>query len=194
MIPPVLQHMRALGYAVFTKGDYNLNLFGVRSWSRDSNKFDDYLGCAYKKQGMWKVEWWEATTDPGQRLLAKPINKKGAAILCPGQYRGAYKIDLHSGKYKALCQRGGPVWVWRDPDTDNVLDMDDSRKEEGFFGINIHKRLAGEHDLVNGASAGCQVFRYVSSFYRMMRLANRQVEKHGSNSFTYTLLEQWWED
>ena len=194
MLPPVLQHMRSLGYAVFEKGDYNLNLFGVRSCARDSNKFDDYLGCAYKDRGMWRVEWWEATTDPGQRILAKPINKKGAAILCPGQYRGVYKIDLHSGRYKALCQRGGPVWVWRDANKDHVLDMDDGNREEGYFGINIHKRIAGEHDSVNGASAGCQVFRYTSSFYRVMELANRQVRKHGSNSFTYTLLEQWWED
>lgn len=194
MLPPVLRHMLSLGYAVFENGDYNLNLFGVRSLSRDSNEFDDYLGCAYKDNDMWRVEWWEATTDPGQRILAKPINKKGAAILRPGQYRGAYRLGLHSGKYKALCQRGGPVKVWRDPNKDNVLDMDDSNTDEGYFGINIHKRIVGEHDKVNGASAGCQVFRYQDAFERMMYLAHRQVQEHTSKSFTYTLLDQWWEE
>ena len=30
MLPPVLERIRSLGYKVFTSGDYNLNLFGMR--------------------------------------------------------------------------------------------------------------------------------------------------------------------
>jgi hypothetical protein len=37
------------------------------------------------------------------------MNSKGCAILKEGQYKGVYEIDLHNGKYEAICQRLGPV-------------------------------------------------------------------------------------
>jgi len=191
MLPPVLEHMKAQGHAVFEDGDYNLNLFGIRSPSRDSDEFDDAFGCAYKKKGAWIVEYWPITTDPGKKLLEKPINKKGAAILCPGQYRGVYRIDKHSRKYLALCQRDGPVTVYRDDNKDSILDMDESNKQTGMFGINIHKRN-GRGTKVRASSAGCQVFKEVDDFMRLMILASTQVEKRGWDTFTYTLLDQWW--
>jgi hypothetical protein len=190
MLPPILEHMKNLGHRVWRQGDYNLNIFGIRSPSRDSDEFDDLLGCAYKVNGSWVVRYWAATTDPGRNLLENPINKKGAAILVPGQYLGCYKVDLHSGKYRALCQRNGPVQVYRDDNKDNILDMDESNKESGFFGINIHRR-SGTGGKIRGASAGCQVFKLSNDFDELMDLANRQLER-GPNSFSYVLLDQWW--
>lgn len=191
MLPPILEHMKSLGHVVFTTGDYNLNIFGIRGPSRDSDEFDDVLGCAYMVKGGWHVEYWPITTDPGRRLLENPINKKGAAILCPGQYRGAYKIAKHQGKYDALCQKGGPVTVYRDDDKDNILDMDESNKQTGFFGINIHKRY-GHRPKVHASSAGCQVFKNEDDFNRLMWLARNQQANGQGMTFTYTLLDQWW--
>ena len=139
VLPPVLQHMRSLGHEVFTSGAYNLNLFGIRAKGGRINKFDDLLGCAYREadDGPWRVAYWPATTDPGLYWLQHPMNVSGTAILMPGQYRGAYEVGFHLGKYRALVQRR-PVRVWRDNDRDSTMTYgghDDI--DEGLFGINI---------------------------------------------------------
>tara|TARA_Y100000593_G_scaffold83291_1_gene156851 strand:+ start:99 stop:686 length:588 start_codon:yes stop_codon:yes gene_type:complete len=191
MMPPILEKIKSLGYAVFINGDYNLNLFGIRSTNRNSNSFDDLLGCAYKLDGQWKVEYWQATTDPGLYWLNNPTRVSGTAILVPGQYRGVYKIDLHAGKYKALCQRNGKVRVYRDRNKDSVLDMDSDTIASGFFGINIHRSsLSGESEHVERWSAGCQVHKTLVGFNRMMELARKQVSTNMGSTFTYTLLTE----
>jgi len=187
-LPPILQAVEAKGYAVFTNGDYNLNITGIRSPERVANAFDDRLCVTYKLNDMWVTETFEITTDPGSPYLLKPINNYGCAILAPGQWRGCYSIGKHRGLYLALVQ-SGKVKVFRDNDRDNILDMNPETIQEGYFGINIHKR-SGESDTVNGASAGCQVFRYEHEFNRMMYLAGKQVSERGWKTFTYTLLEE----
>ena len=187
-LPPILQLVESQDYAVFTSGDYNLNITGIRSPERVANSFDDRLCVTYKVNGMWVTEPFEITTDPGSPYLLKPINDYGCAVLCPGQYRGAYSIGKHRGQYLALVQTS-KVKVFRDNNRDNVLDMNPESTQEGYFGINIHKR-SGEADSVNGASAGCQVFRYEKEFDRFMYLAGKQVSERGFKTFTYTLLEE----
>jgi len=187
-LPPILQAVQSKGYKVFTDGDYNLNITGIRSPERVANAFDDRLCVTYKLNDMWNTETFEITTDPGSPYLLKPINNYGCAILAPGQWRGCYSIGKHRGQYLALVQTS-KVKVFRDNDRDNILDMDPETIQEGYFGINIHKR-SGESDTVNGASAGCQVFRYEHEFNRMMYLAQKQVSERGWRTFTYTLLEE----
>lgn len=188
MTPFFLKKVESLGYAVFTNGDYNLNIIGIRSPTRVANAFDDELCVVYKLGGVWQCESFEVTTDPGSPYLLKPLaNTKGTAIIAPGQNRGAYRIAKHRGKYDALCQVAGPVTVYRDNNRDNVLDLDESTKQTGMFGINIHKR-DGDSDSVNGASAGCTVFRYSSEFYRFMDLCRSQVSERGFETFSYTVV------
>lgn len=203
ILPPVLAHMKSLGHQVFTSGDYNLNLFGIRSSDLASGTFNDLLGCAYKVNGQWHVRYWEATTDPGLYYRENPMNVSGTAILCPGQYRSVYTIDKHAGKYDALCQRNGPVKVWRDDNRDDVLDIAAAPQSAGYFGINIHAsssnpygetRDRDDNADVGRWSAGCQVHATTTGFREMMDLARKQIETHPtwSKNFTYTLLEQWW--
>ena len=187
-LPPILQAVEAKGYAVFTNGDWNLNITGIRSPQRVANAFDDRLCVTYKVDGIWTTETYEITTDPGSPYLLRPINNYGCAVLCPGQWRGCYTIGKHRGQYLALVQ-SGKVKVYRDNNRDNIIDMDPETVQEGYFGINIHKR-DGTSDTVNGASAGCQVFRYEKEFNRMMWLAGKQVSERGFKTFTYTLLEE----
>jgi hypothetical protein len=170
---------------------YNLNIIGVRKKNNLSNDFDDNINVIYRNdEGEWEVFTAAATTDPGKTSLFKPLNRKGTAILVPGQYRGSHKIDLHAGKYTALRQSGAEVKVWRDDNKDSILDMDDSNIEEGFFGINIHRASKrGETKFVNSYSAGCQVFQGVSDFYEFMNLCEVSASRFG-NKFTYTLLEE----
>lgn len=169
----------------------NLNIIGIRKNTTDSNQFDDNICVIYRNaEKEWEVFCAPATTDPGRTTLVKPVNKKGTAILVPGQYRGSHKIDLHNGMYTALRQSGAPVSVWRDNNRDSTLDFDTSKSEMGFFGINIHRASSkGSTELVNSYSAGCQVLQNADDFYKMMELCEASAEFYG-NKFTYTLLEE----
>lgn len=182
---------KKLGYAFFTNGDYNLNIIGVRNLLGDTiqrDKFDDALLLIYKENGKWVKKIWDATTDPSLKLLKSPSNSQGTAILVPGQYRSTYKIDLHNGKYKALCQRLKPVKVYRDKNKDNVLDMDPKTITSGMFGINIHRASSWYiNDNIGAYSAGCQVFKSYKDFDEFMKIVEKSKAKYG-NSFTYTLV------
>ena len=180
--------LREKGYSFFKSGDYNLNIIGVRNASGDASKFDDFINLIYKVKGKWVWDCYQITTEPGWKILRRPIVEKGTAILVPDQYRGAYKIGLHKG-YPALCQRGKAVKVWRDNDRDSEPDYA-GPEDEGWYGINIHKH-SGPVDRVDtgGSSAGCQVFRSSKDFYKFMDTCEVASDRWG-NSFTYTLIDE----
>ena len=179
------------GYAYFTKGQYNLNIIGVRaSGANITNRFDDVLVLIYKTPtGIWTRQIYQITTDPGRYYMLNPTSRKGTAILVPGQYRATYKIDKHRGKYDALCQREKPVKVYRDGNKNEIYDWNPATLEEGLFGINIHK--AGKlSSRVDTWSAGCQVFASDEDFKYFMNYCKKQVAAGLGNSFTYTLLRE----
>ena len=182
-------------FAFFENSDYNLNIIGVRNSSGDASKFDDYIVVIYKISGEWICDFYPMTTEPGPNILRRPLEEvrhKGTAILVPGQYRSTYKIDWHGSQsrgHTALCQRGGPVKVWRDNNRDQAPDYH-GPEEEGWFGINIHKHRGPPARLnTGGASAGCQVFQSSKDFKEFMKVCDKASKKWG-NSFTYTLLEE----
>lgn len=190
LLPEILRRIKDAGYAVFTRGNYNLNLFGIRHPNRSAGTFNDILGCAYKEDGRWIVRYWTATTDAGLAYREKPLHPDGTAVLVAGQYRGAYKIGLHRGAYEALVQTGAPVKVHRDNNKDKTVDVFGLPIQEGYFGINIHRAsLYGEQVEVGRWSAGCQVFASLRDFRHLVKLAKSQVANGHGNSFTYTLLE-----
>lgn len=178
------------GYAYFTEGAYNLNIIGVRaSGAQITNSFDDILLLIYKTPtGLWARQIYQITTDPGYFYMANPVNRKGTAILVPGQYRGAYEIGIHRGKYQALCQRK-VVKVYRDNNKNKIYDWDPATLDEGLFGINIHKAgLASKR--VDTWSAGCTVFAVDQQFKSFMNYCHKQIEYGHGNKFTYTLLKE----
>ncbi len=182
------------GYAYFTSGAYNLNIIGIRTahGNKVTNKFDDFFVITYKdKRGEWHRHVWPCTTEPGLDLMKKPSNPKGTAILVPGQYRGLWRIDMHNGKYKALCQRTKPCKVYRDGNKDNIYDLMPTKIDTGIFGINMHRASKwGKIENVGQYSAGCQVFQSPKDFTEMMTLAESQVKAGLGNSFTYTLIKE----
>lgn len=180
------------GYAYFTKGDYNVNIIGIRNTKtqRVTNRFDDVLILEYKIDGKPIRHVYDITTDPGIRYVIDPANNKGVAILVPGQYRGVYAIDYHNGKYKALCQRKGPVKVYRDNNKDKVYDCNVNTIDTGWFGINIHRsHELYERATIDGYSAGCQVFDNPNAFDHFMKIIKKSAKLYG-NKFTYTLLTE----
>jgi len=190
----VVSRMRDLGYAVF-EGRDNINIVGIRARQGRPNTFDDRLIVVEQrfwqsvKPPSWTIRDWPATTDPGLYWLQEPMNVKGTAILVPDQYRGAWVIGAHKGKYEALVQ-DKPVKVWRDQNRDDKLDTD-GPVDEGLFGINIHRANdAHPSPEVNKWSAGCQVFQSPVDFAEFMMIVNRSAMKFGRR-FTYTLLDEW---
>lgn len=184
----LLSKLSEKGFAIFEdqRLNYNLNIIGVRNPQSRVNYFDDTLYVIWKYNDTWYSESWPITTYPGLPSLLKPVNPYGTAILVAGQYRGAMRIGLHKGKYRALVQAKA-VKVYRDADLDGEFDLNDVTIEEGMFGINIHK--AGVlTQLIGPNSAGCQVFQKSDDFYDFMFICEKAAKNWG-NSFTYTLLE-----
>ena len=176
------------GYPFYTKGDFNLNIIGIRGNQRVANSFDDNILCIYKERGIWICQDYKATTDCGTYWLKNPMRNSGSALLVPKHYRGVYKLDLHNGKYTSLCQRLGDVEVYRDNNRDNVLDLDPSTIEKGRFGINIHRSnpsVASKR--VDKWSAGCQVFADPDQFNQFINICKKSSSIFG-NRFSYTLL------
>lgn len=170
--------------------DGRLNLIGIRSKNRRANKFDDWFTITYRSdKNYYKTYIYPCTTDPGSHWLSNLLNPKGCAILVPGQYVNVYSLDLHRGKYEALCQRNGPVRVYRDKNKDEILDMAPKTIHKGEFGINIHKAGDGLTKFVGPYSAGCQVFANEEDFYHARSLWRKSRDIYG-NFFTYSLLEE----
>jgi len=182
--------LKAKGYVFFedvaNKG-LDLNIVGVRNsdtGKKVTNAFDDVITVSYKKDGQWIYKEWMNTTDPGTKGVKEYKNAKGVARLVPGQYRSSHNIGLHQGKYEALKQAKA-VKVYRDFNKDMVYD--ESKIQEGVFGINIHKAGA-DSTYVENWSEGCQVFKKSADFDEFMVIIRNSKDIHG-NSFTYTLIE-----
>lgn len=182
--------MAEKGYAYFTNGKYNLNIVGVRRKGTEiTNRFDDFIVVTYKGDNeVWHKDIFPATTDPGLSACVKPVNKLGCAILVPNQYRSTFKIGYHKGQYEALCQYK-EVSVYRDGNKDKKYDFSPKSVEHGIFGINIHK-AGSSSTIVDGWSAGCQVFAIAKDFMKFMDLVHKQVSNGMGKLFTYTLLNE----
>ncbi len=186
--------VKAKGYTWFSDNSnksYDVNIVGIRNNApsvadKVTNVFDDRLTISFKdEKGVWQFYSWIATTDPGKKGVIEFHNNRGVARLVPGQYRGAWKIDKHQGKYDALCQRNGNVTVFRDANR-NLL-FEESVTDTGMFGINIHK-AGRDSTWVENWSEGCQVFKRVVDFDAFMSIC-RKASKIHRNAFSYTLLE-----
>jgi len=178
-------------YKWFENGNYNLNIVGIRNSSTSeevTNKFDDLMTVSYRVDDTWYFQQYGCTTDPGKYYTENLLNPDGVAILVPGQYRSAYSIGLHQGKYEALRQMK-PLQVYRDDNKDNCYDMQPDNIQEGIYGINIHRASAtGTSTQIDKWSAGCQVIANYEDFNKLMWLA-KQAEDIWGNSFTYTLID-----
>ena len=195
MLHPILQRVLLVGGKVFTQGDWNLNLVGIRNPTPRANKFDDEMHVIYKEAGQWVDRWWPITTDPGTYWLENPLNKMGtAAVVADRQYRGVWKLGLHRGRYEALVQKGAKIAVHRDDNLDSKVDYNKDNIEEGWFGINCHRATASEFGSVNVNkwSAGCQVFASPHDYDSFLTICKTQEKERGWDSFTYTLLNGGW--
>ena len=185
----ILSTMEKNGHTVFKDPrGHDLNIVGIRTADEAANAFNDWLTVFYLRAACWNFFSFPATTDPGTYYRENPLNVLGTAVMKPGQYRGAYKIGTHKG-YTALQQKG-PVTVYRDANSDEVIDTDGMDEQTGIHAINIHRAGAYQaSNLVDKWSAGCQVLQDPDHFDFLMVLCERGRQRFG-NTFTYTLLNE----
>lgn len=181
--------MRQKQYQLFTK-PWELNIVGVRSKSVRSNAFDDSLFVFYRDENQrWQLKGYAVTTDPGTYFLDNPLHEQGTALLKAGQYRSAYALGKHRGKYEALVQQK-PVTVLRQYKRRGLPRWQNGRPDTGRFGINIHRASQlGTSLEVDKWSAGCTVFANGKDFKEFIELCKRHKRHHG-NHFTYTLIDR----
>lgn len=178
------------GYPLFTKGDYNLNIFGIRKNENVADTFNDVVGLLYKLDGDWILKKYEATTDPGLYYRKNPMNKNGTPMIVPGYYKGAFKIGLHHGSYTALIQNK-PLLLHRDNNRDGVLDREGSSTWE-MAGINIHRATnvkGARSTAVSKWSCGCNVLSGFDDFAQFMNIVKRSAEIYGK-VFSYALFTE----
>lgn len=195
----LIQSLINKDYRIFSEGAYDLNIIGIRSNNSKSDSFDDLICVLYKDEsGIWKLEKFQATTDPGKHWLLNPMNKNGTIIMVPGQYRGAFQLGLHgisgSNPYQALRQIK-PIFYVRDNNKDLNLDFSLYEKKENIFedicNTNIHRTSSWKRVLNIGKySAGCQVIQDPKHFQRFIELCILQDKWGHGDKFTYTLLEE----
>ena len=188
--------VKSKGYIWFedskNKG-YDVNIVGVRNGetkNKVTNRFDDKITISYKCDGEWQFPCFDCTTDPGTHWVEQVMNKKGVAILKPGQYRRSHKLRLHAGKYLALGQQNNVI-VYRDDNRDDNYDLDESKTDTGLFGINIHRatgRAGKKSSQIDKWSAGCQVIADNDDWHCFLDICQQAREIWGNN-FTYTLIE-----
>jgi len=163
---------------------WQLNMVGFRDTDK-MNTFNDSFVYWYYDNGRLVIDQVDRfTTDPGIKSLTHPENAKGCAILCSGFHEGLWKIGYHKGQYKALVQASA-CKVYRDNNKDEKIDFVSKSIDQGVFGVNLHRANAtGESVIVDGWSAGCQVFANVFQFNKFMGIA----EKCSQTFFDYLLL------
>jgi hypothetical protein len=165
--PAALREVTAAGYVIFDGGLFDLNLILRRGGAGDD---DEVLVCYRSGSGGWTTESFPCSTLPSTRYLVEPMNKRGTAILAPGQYRGAYSRGLHRGRPSIV--QTGKVTVYRDNDLDDVAETEGRPRDSGYFGLNIHTD--------RGGSAGCILAAPLTIARLRALFAKQEEEGHGS--------------
>lgn len=169
------------------KGEYDLNLWGIRTDDNEANTFNDWICVFHRRNNMtWAFYALQATTDPGTYYRENPANYKGTAILPPGYYRGMWKLGKHRQKYDALVQNK-PITVWRDSNKDTFLEA--GTDDTGMFGINLHRANSVRSSArVDKWSAGCQVVAAPEDLDLILDLMEKQVKTYKCDTVSYGLL------
>jgi lysozyme len=170
--------------AILAVRKYYQDSFGKKG-ANDIAVYDDALFL----RGPTFFGAFNANVDPGAYRKGHGTgSSKGMAQLKPGTYR-VHKLDIHNGKYLALCQRAGDVTVYRDADSsvpESKIKIVDGRRvyeDTGAFGINVHHGTK-----TTTSSAGCQTI-WPSQWEYFIEKVQEQMKLSGQKIMPYCLID-----
>lgn len=203
VIDKIIKMVKDGGGEVYEQPGY-INFFAVRNIVTD-NTFNDSLYIYWKEGDEFKCVTTNGfTTKPGPKFIlgqSSDNNPKGAAILKEGWQKDIWHVGVHRPNdlpprsYLALRSTVGatkPTVITRDNTqygkggTDYELRVFSDKTYVGYFGINFHKSGTASSSVVNGWSAGCQVFKVKSEFDEMLNMAQHATNS-GQKTFSYFL-------
>lgn len=191
----ILRIAKEYDYPIFKSNNifnYNLNIWGFRSDSKDTTSFNDLCVVFYQnRQGHWFLEYFDITTDPSDLTLMNPININGTAILCEGYHKSLWTFGFHKHRsdHKALIQHS-PCTVYRDNNRDKEID-ELLPRETGMFGIEMHRASKyGTTPKIGLYSAGCQVHADVVKYDQVFIPLVENCVNEGNSVFSYTLVKE----
>lgn len=203
VIYKIIKIVKDGGGEVFEQEGY-INFCGVRN-NVTNDSFNDSLYIYWKDvtDGTFKCVKTDAfTTKPGKKVILNEggkTNSKGAAIVKEGWHKNCWYIGVHNqespqNKHLALRQEVGvtePITITRDKSQFGntgkyELRIFSDTTEVGYPYTNLHRAGDSQGYSVNGWSAGCQVFQYISDFDEMMELA-KKADGKGQKKFSYYL-------
>jgi hypothetical protein len=121
---------------------------------------------------------WKATTEPGWKYTASPLNPAGAFRIAFGQYK-AWQVGWHKN-HEALVQVEN-VKGYRDRNKDGFRTGD--LPVTGLFGINQH--WGYDMPQVDGASAGCLVGQSKSGHLEFMGIIKSDIRYLSDNKYIF---------
>jgi hypothetical protein len=189
----ILDIMKDRKHTVFLRDDkpLNLNIIEERKSPLLNNRFEDEIHLIWNFAGQIERLSFRCTTKAGT-AYQKTGERWG--IKAVGQYKGAYKLDKHSGRYYALCQRLAKIDAHRFARGKSESIEDATHMQSGMFGANIHRAnytyaKHAKRDLrVNRWSAMCTVLPFHEDFNIFMQVI-KEASNIWGNKFTTTLIE-----
>jgi hypothetical protein len=183
-------------YAEFETPWGEVNIFGIRDEdNQGKDLFNDIIGIATDET----IKLYTGTTDPGAWWTRNPVTAAGvtgAAHLCEGFHREAWRVGIHSSKtpfaHEALVQTGNSVKVWRDVNKDFVRQGNEP-VQSGYFGINIHRAGIDDPKYIGKYSAGCQVIQDHKQFLEFMAIVKateNYKRNRASARFSYFIINK----
>lgn len=135
---------------------------------------------------------WVATTEPGWKYTAAPLNAQGAFRIAFGQYK-AWVVGQHKD-HEALVQ----LWEAGE-ELDNGLRVGQirghrDRNKDGFrtgdpvviqIGIGINQHWGYDQQLVDGASAGCLVGRTRQGHRDFMSIVKSDIRYRQNRNYVF---------
>jgi hypothetical protein len=145
------------GYPFFQRGDYNLNILGIRA-PHKLDEFNCTLVVTYMVDGIWFGHVLRATTYPGSYFLTNPMNPNGVACIREGYYPHVWALGFHQHKAAQPGMRQiGSFTVYYDNDRDNILELDPKSARKALnSGFNCHASQDNPKRNYNNG-AGCIV-------------------------------------
>lgn len=178
----IVAYMKKQGYKLFVNPG-ELNIIYVEGVDTDGlpnadqmNEWNDRrLILDYKLEIIGN---WLATTEPGFKYTAAPLNPMGAFRIAFGQYK-AWRVGQHKD-HEALVQVAA-VPGHRDRNKDGLRTGDP--EVSGLYGINQH--WGGDAAKIGAWSAGCLVGQSREGHRQFMRLVKSDTRYQKDKTYTF---------